>query len=174
MNSKWLIYFITWNHILLRRKQPKLCFMITFYKRVTTLKLNCLRISSFEEIGEICRNMFKTYFAFCMEISLCLFSSLLLGIQYVPKYQEEILCMCCFNKCTNRTHQRKRKLRIGSVLTCGFRMLFFHVKLGEFSVASSCDLPNFGVKDLDVRLLVPSKKNSTGANPFWKEKQRSI
>lgn len=77
-----------------------------------------------------------------------------LGLHYVPKYQ------------------RKRKHRIGSVLTCGFRMLFFHVKLGEFSVASSCDLPNFGVKDLDVRLLVPSKKNSTGANPFWKEKQR--
>lgn len=25
--------------------------------------------------------------------------------------------------------------------------------------------PNFGVKDLDVRLLVPSRKNSTGANP---------
>lgn len=35
----------------------------------------------------------------------------------------------------------------------------------------SCNLPNFGVKDLDVRLLVPSRKNSIGANPFWSEKR---
>lgn len=27
-------------------------------------------------------------------------------------------------------------------------------------------LPNLGVRDLHVRLLVPSKKNSIGANPF--------
>lgn len=26
--------------------------------------------------------------------------------------------------------------------------------------------PSLGVKHLDVRLLVPSRKNSTGANPF--------
>lgn len=36
----------------------------------------------------------------------------------------------------------------------------------------SCNLPNFGVKDLDVRLLVPSRKNSTGANPFWSGKTK--
>lgn len=37
----------------------------------------------------------------------------------------------------------------------------------EESIFFTCNLPNFGVKDFDVRLLVPSRKNSTGANPFW-------
>lgn len=36
-----------------------------------------------------------------------------------------------------------------------------------------CSLPNFGVKDLHVRLLVPSRKNSTGANPFWRKKNNN-
>lgn len=50
-------------------------------------------------------------------------------------------------------------------------MRFLTLELHEFRVFS-CNLPNFGVKDLHVRLLVPSRKNSTGANPFWSEKQR--
>lgn len=39
-------------------------------------------------------------------------------------------------------------------------------------VTNQCTLPNFGVKDLEVRLLVPSRKNSTGASPFWGEKYK--
>lgn len=60
-----------------------------------------------------------------------------------------------FNRPANRSDQGEHLgKQTAAQQTGGIFFFFFNIS------------PNFGVKDLDVRLLVPSRKNSTGANPF--------
>lgn len=66
------------------------------------------------------------------------------------------------------TAQQMQSSAISSIKSKEPSQIYEYKDFGQASNQNNMDvyLPNLGVRDLHVRLRVPSKKNSIGANPF--------